>query len=377
MSSFLISCGGTGGHLSPGISLAEGLVAQGHTVRLLISQKKVDARLIEKYPHFEFIRVAGTGFSLNPIKLFRCGISQLKGFRFCLELVREVRPDGIIGFGGFTSTGVVVAGRLMRVPVALHEANRVPGRAIRLLGRFAQRVYLPPGIRLISVRAAATRHAGLPVRREIARVPQPAARAALGFEPNQRLLVVFGGSQGASPLNNWVREEFPRLAAEGIQVCCITGMDKGMDETLELHSKKGERVRAHFRMFSDRVAELLSAADLVVSRAGAGTIAELMRCETPAILVPFPHAADDHQRANASFFERQGGGVVIEQVSMKSLTAEILDVIFNDSLLRKFRTNLERMDRADSLALMLADLEAIVAESRRRRAADVKRAMVT
>jgi UDP-N-acetylglucosamine--N-acetylmuramyl-(pentapeptide) pyrophosphoryl-undecaprenol N-acetylglucosamine transferase len=292
-------------------------------------------------------------------------------------LVREERPDGIIGFGGFTSTGVVVAGRLMRVPVALHEANRVPGRAIRTLGRFAQRVYLPPGIRLISVRAAITRHVGLPVRREIARVAQLTARTTLGFDANQRLLVVFGGSQGASPLNNWVREEFPRLAAEGIQVCCITGMDKGRDETIELQSKKGQPVRAHFRMFCDRVAELLSAADLVVSRAGAGTIAELVRCETPAILVPFPHAADDHQRANASFFERQGGGVVIEQVSMKSLTAEVLDVIFNDALLRKFRTNLERMDRANSLALMLTDLEAIVAESRRLHAAGVKKALVT
>jgi UDP-N-acetylglucosamine--N-acetylmuramyl-(pentapeptide) pyrophosphoryl-undecaprenol N-acetylglucosamine transferase len=377
MSSFLISCGGTGGHLSPGISLAEGLVAQGHTVRLLISQKKVDGRLIEKYPHFEFIRIAGTGFSLSPIKLVRCCVSQLSGFRFCLKLVRQVRPDGIIGFGGFTSTGVVVAGRLMRVPVALHEANRVPGRAIRTLGRFAQRVYLPPGIRLTSLRAGRTRHVGLPVRREIARVPQSAARTELGFDPNQRLLVVFGGSQGASSLNNWVREEFPRLAAEGIQVCCITGMDKGRDETVELQSKKGQVVRAYFRMFSDRVAELLSAADLVVSRAGAGTIAELIRCETPAILVPFPHAADDHQRANAAFFERQGGGLVVEQALMKGLTAEVLDVIFNDALLRKFRGNLERMDRANSLSMMLTDLETIVAESRRLHAAESKRALVT
>jgi UDP-N-acetylglucosamine--N-acetylmuramyl-(pentapeptide) pyrophosphoryl-undecaprenol N-acetylglucosamine transferase len=105
------------------------------------------------------------------------------------------------------------------------------------------------------------------------------------------------------------------------------------------------------------MAELLSAADLVVSRAGAGTLAELIRCETPAILVPYPHAADDHQRLNAAFFERQGGGIVVDQAMMGGLQAEVLDVIFNDWLLRKFRANLRRMDRENSLELMLRDLE--------------------
>jgi len=109
------------------------------------------------------------------------------------------------------------------------------------------------------------------------------------------------------------------------------------------------------------VAELLSAADLVVSRAGAGTIAELIRCETPAILVPYPQAADDHQRANAAFFERQGGGLVVEQAFLAALHAEVLDTIFNDWLIRKFRGNLQRMDRANSLELMLDDLDELVA----------------
>ena len=102
-----------------------------------------------------------------------------------------------------------------------------------------------------------------------------------------------------------------------------------------------------------------SAADLLVSRAGAGTLAELIRCETPAILIPYPQAADDHQRANAAFFERQGGGIVVPETNLDQLHAEVLDVIFNDWLLRKFRANLQRMDRANSLELMLEDLEDI------------------
>lgn len=364
MSRFLISCGGTGGHLSPGISLAEGLTARGHEAVLLVSRKKVDSRLLEKYPHLRFERMAGTGFSLQPVRLLQCIVSQTVAFFTCLRLIRALQPDGIVGFGGFTSAPVVLAGRFLGVPTALHESNRVPGLAIRALGRFAQRVYLPTGIRLASVRAAATRHVGLPVRHEIARRPQAAARAALGLDPNQKLLVILGGSQGASALNDWARRQLEFFASEGVQVYCVTGLGKGDDGAVALRTKAGAPLSAHFVAFSDRMGELLSAADLVVSRAGAGTLAELIRCETPAILVPFPQAADDHQRANASFFERQGGGFVVEQTQLAQLHAEVSDVIFNDWLLRKFRGNLQRMDRANSLELMLRDLEEIVTPPR-------------
>ena len=138
MSRFLISCGGTGGHLAPGIALAEGLHARDHETRLLISEKKVDARLVEKYPALTFLRVPGSPFGWSPRILLRCLGSQFRGVRFCLQLARTWRPDVIVGFGGFTSAPAVLAGRLLGIPVALHEANRVPGRAVRTLGRFAR-----------------------------------------------------------------------------------------------------------------------------------------------------------------------------------------------------------------------------------------------
>lgn len=359
MSRFIISCGGTGGHLSPGISLAEGLRERGHEPLLLISQKKVDARLSEKYPHLAFERMPGTPFSWHPVKLLKCVVTQSSAVLFCLGLIRRLRPEAVIGFGGFTSAPLVVAARMLGVPTALHESNRVPGLAVRTLGRLARRVYLPPGIRIAGIRAAATRHVGLPVRREITRRPQAAARTALGLDPNQRLLVVLGGSQGASALNDWARAHLQQLASEGIQLYVVTGLGKGREGVEELRTKNGAPVRAVFMPFSDRMAELMSAADLVLSRAGAGTLAELIRCETPAILVPYPQAADDHQRANAAFFERQGGGIVVAQNQLGQLHAEVMDVIFNDWLLRKFRGNLNRMDRANALDLMLLDLEEI------------------
>ena len=120
-------------------------------------------------------------------------------------------------------------------------------------------------------------------------------------------------------------------------------------------------MRAIFAPFCDRMAALLSAADLVVSRAGAGTLAELGRCGTPSILVPFPHAADDHQRANAAYFAEQGGGVVIDQAFLATLRAEVRDLIFNDRQLEKFRANLQRMESVNPLETMLDDLETVVA----------------
>jgi len=361
MSCFLIACGGTGGHLSPGIALAEGLTARGHEATLLISRKKVDARLIAKYPQLHFERIPGAPFTLRPAGLVRCLWGQAGALWTSARLIRRWRPDLIAGFGGFTAAGIIVVAALGRRPVALHEANRVPGRAIRFLGGLAQRLYLPPGVALRGVRQARVRHVGLPVRREIVSQPRAAAQARLGFDPALRLLVILGGSQGASALNQWVRARLERLGAEGIQVCCVTGPDKGADEARLLPGAAGRPVRAVFVPFCDDVATLLSAADLVVSRAGAGTIAELIRCATPAILVPFPHAADNHQWANARFFEQQGGGIVLDEQALGDLDREVRDVIFNDWLLRKFRGNLRRMDRANSLDLILDDLERLAA----------------
>ena len=359
MSSFIIACGGTGGHLSPGIALAEALVARQHTVTLLISHKKVDARLSEKYPQLTFERVPGTPFGWRPDVHLRFHWHQFQGLLFSLALISRVKPDAIVGFGGFTNAGVVLAGRMRRVPVALHEANRIPGRAIRVLSRFSKRLYLPPGVRLPGRLGLMVRHTGLPVRNEIVRLSRSEARSRLGVDPVKKLLVVLGGSQGSGPLNQWVEANLQALAHEGVQVWCVTGLGKGEKGVREFSGKNGAVVRAWREQFSDRIGVLMSAADLVLSRAGAGTLAELVRCETPAILIPYPYAADDHQRASAGYFEQQGGGLVIAETALAGLRQEILDVIFNDWLLNKFRTNLRRMSEENCIDNIVQDLEAL------------------
>jgi len=354
---FLIACGGTGGHLAPGIALAEALRARGHDARLFISHKKVDSRLSEKYPHLPVERVPGAPWGLRPDHLARFIWKQTHGFFFSLRVLGGFRPHVVVGFGGFTNAGVTTAARLLDIPVALHEANRVPGRAVRVLSRWAQRLYLPPGVRLPGRLGLTVRHTGLPVRAEVARLPRETARAQLGVDPTQKLLVILGGSQGSGQLNAWVDSNVEALAQEGIQVWCVTGLGKGEQASREYRARSGAVVRAWFEPFTDRVGVLLSAADLVVSRAGAGTLAEMVRCETPGILIPYPFAADNHQWANARHFEQQGGGLVIDQNNLGALRQEVLDVMFNDWLLNKFRENLHRMAHENAIDTIVQDLE--------------------
>ncbi len=356
---FLIACGGTGGHLAPGIALAEALQARGHTTTLFISEKKVDARLCGKYPNLLAVPVPGAPFGWRPVELIRFCWYLAKGLNFSLNYVRHHHPQVIVGFGGFTNAGVVFAGRLLDVPVALHEANRIPGRAIRLLSRVAHRLYLPHGVRLPGRLGLLVRHTGLPVRQEVRRIPRLEARAILGVDPQQKLLVIVGGSQGSGPLNSWVETNSEWLAREGVQVWCVTGPGKGEMQVRELRTKTGAIIRAWFEPFTDRVGALFSAADLVVGRAGAGTIAELICCETPAILIPYPFAADNHQQANAQHFEQQGGGVVVPETALATLKQEVSDVLFNDWLINKFRGNLRRMAEENTIETMVRDLEAL------------------
>ncbi len=359
MSRFLISCGGTGGHLSPGIALAEGLTERGHIVRLLISEKKVDARLIGKYPALEFEAIPGAGFSWRPSAFVRFFWQQARGFLKSLGLLRRFKPDTVIGFGGFTSVAFLAAGAVTGLPVVLHEANRIPGRAVRLMARFARRVYVPPGVRLAPLSADVIREAGLPVRREFSREPAGGARVKLGLEARQPVVVVLGGSQGATPLNDWARQEVASLGADGVQVYCVTGPGKGEPERLEMRSQAGAIVRHVFAPFSDQMATLLSAADLVVSRAGAGTIAELMRTGTPALLIPYPFAADNHQAANADYFRQQRCGEVLPQENLSELTGRVRRLLLAEEEREAFRINLARLGSLNPLPAIVADLEEI------------------
>lgn len=355
---FVIACGGTGGHLSPGIALAERLTDAGFRCILVVSRKKIDARLLEKYPQFEFRRAPGAGLEYSPLGILKFAFTQFTAVCYAFGFLLKHRPAAFVSFGGFMSLGLALVCKILFVPVLLHEANRIPGKAVRWLSRIATRVYLPPGVRVKGLSPLFFRSAGFPVRREICALPKAECRRKLGFPETGKLVAVFGGSQGAAPLNEQISADWEKFAAAGISVFCVTGPGKSDGESVrEGVSAEGKAVVARFIPFCDTMAEALSAADLVVSRAGAGTIAECIACRVPAVLVPFPFAADDHQTANAKYYQEKGAGLLAPQSEISSLAETVLDVVSDDALLERFRDGTERLALEYVWDNVISDLE--------------------
>jgi UDP-N-acetylglucosamine--N-acetylmuramyl-(pentapeptide) pyrophosphoryl-undecaprenol N-acetylglucosamine transferase len=359
MSKIIIACGGTGGHLAPGIAIAEMLQERGHVCILLISQKQVDSALIEKYKHLNFHKTPGRAFTGGLAGKLGSLWSTLWGCVFSYKLVRQENPDLVLVFGGFISVGLSLAARFAGVPVAVHEANCRPGKAVRLIKCLATRVYLPDGVRLLGLSPECVRYLGYPVRRDIQHCLKKDACLRLGITVPNRLLVVIGGSQGAASLNEWAMQHAADFAQAGISIYCVTGLGKDDAETLHHTNEQGDAMAATFVPFSDCMGNVISAADLVVSRAGAGSIAEIIRCRAPSILIPYPYAADDHQQANALMHERHGAGLIVLQDNLDQLTHEVKELMVNDWLLSKFKSNLERLDRFDSSLRIALDIEAL------------------
>ena len=357
MRNIVIACGGTGGHLTPGIALAQSLEEKGYPCSLFISQKSVDTRLSSKYPKLSFEPMPGAPLIMTPLGVMKFGKGFLSSFLRSQSFYRKVGADALIGFGGFSTFGPAMAARSKGIPIFIHEANRAVGKAVRFLAKRSTRVYLPEGMRMKGISPEIVRNMGYPLRQEFRRLPRERARKQLGISLRDRLLVVLGGSQGASSLNKWVKGNLTALADEGISIYCLTGMNKESSGVVQLDGPNGQTVTSRFVSFTDEMNVVLSAADLVVSRAGAGAIAEIVRCRVPSILVPYPHAADNPQFLNANFLEGKGGAIVCEEKDLTtSMMEEVSEVMFNEEFRAILRRNLFSLDEGDAAVRMVNDI---------------------
>ena len=360
MTDVLIICGGTGGHLSPGIAVAEVLQARNYTSLLCISQKSIDSAIIAKYNRLKFESFSGKGFSGGLWGRLLFFYQLVFSLPKIAQIILVHKPKVLLLFGGYLSVGFGLLGVLFNRTLVLHEANAKPGKAVRLLQRFAKRVYLPLGVNMPSIKKAKLGNHGYPVRKEIAWMEKAAARSQIGIAGDGPLLVFIGGSQGAEVFNKWVMNNFNRLTEDGISIYCITGLNNGLESYDVSVNKRGESVTINMVPFSDQMSAVLSAADLVVSRAGAGAIAEIIRCQVPSILIPYPYAADNHQLYNARMHETLGGGIVLEQSNMDRLNDEIKALIHNHRLLEQIQINLANLERQAASELIVNDLESMV-----------------
>jgi len=305
-----IACGGTGGHLFPGLAVAEQLRPRGCEVTLLVSPKEVDQEAVRTASGLRVVTLPAVGLTPGQRWAFLRGLAQ--SYRLARNLFRSHPHQAALAMGGFTSAPPLWAARRLGAATFLHESNSIPGRANRWLSWIVDQAFIG------FPQAAARLHArkvvvtGTPVRRGFPAARSAESRAALGLDPARPVVLVMGGSQGASGINQLVIEALPSLskAAPDWQWLHLTG-SRDFDRVKQAYA--AARVGAVVHPFFAAMDLALSAATVAVSRAGASSLAEIAAVRLPSLLIPYPAATDNHQFHNAQAYQRNGAAVLLEQ----------------------------------------------------------------
>jgi len=308
----LVMAGGTGGHIFPGLAIAEALRERGWRVHWLGAPGSMESRLVPPrgfaFETIEFGGVRGKGIKtllVLPVRL-------MKAFWQSMQVVRRVRPDVVVGLGGYITFPAGMVSAMLGKPLVLHEQNSVAGMANKVLAAVARRTFsaFPKVLKQAS-------WIGNPLREAFLHQPTPAQRFAGRTGPLKVLVV--GGSLGAKALNDMVPKALALIPAATRPIVVHQSGAKQIDELRANYAAAG--VQAELTPFIDDTAQAFADADLVICRAGASTVTELAAVGAAALYVPFPHAVDDHQTTNARFIVDAGGGWLVQQ---RDLTPEDL-----------------------------------------------------
>lgn len=331
----LVAAGGTGGHLFPAIAVIDALRDKlpnfAFHVYSIGDPEKIESKMALKYGWKFFpIPMRGfTGFGLKTVSFF---LKTIRSVHICRNIISENNIDFVIATGAYVSYPAGIAAKTENKPLFLVETNVFPGRANRLLSRRADLIFLAfeETRRWLNPNTLAkTFVAGIPVRKELVNaMPKDEAKMKLEFEASKPVLLVFGGSLGALSINRVMKNIYNHLLDEGVQILWQVG--KNFKESIPQHN--GLKVVE----FIDDMATAYCTADLVVSRAGASTIAELSALGKPAILIPYPNAVNNHQELNAIELQRSGSAIMLKDSEIEEkLLPKIEELIFsNDKLLQ-------------------------------------------
>jgi UDP-N-acetylglucosamine--N-acetylmuramyl-(pentapeptide) pyrophosphoryl-undecaprenol N-acetylglucosamine transferase len=368
----LIAGGGTGGHLYPGIALAEEITATpGSEVLFVGTARGLETKLVPGAGfRLELMEVSGLKRT-GALGLVR-GLARLpRAFARSRELLRQFRPDLVVGVGGYASGPLVFVAALTGYPTVIQEQNSRPGFTNRVLGRVARRVFVAFGGARRSFAKRKLRLFGNPVRRRfLDRVAQGAPAAA----PRETSVLVLGGSQGSHAVNELASSMVQVLKARGILPRVVHQVGAGeIDRMLLYYEALGLSDRVEARAYIDDMPAALAEASLVVARAGALTLAELAIMGRPAVLIPLPTATDDHQTLNALEFERAGAAVVVPQYGTSpSQLANVVQTLLGDPpRLAKMAEAMRGLGKPNATREIVAELRALV-EKRGGRAASAE-----
>jgi UDP-N-acetylglucosamine--N-acetylmuramyl-(pentapeptide) pyrophosphoryl-undecaprenol N-acetylglucosamine transferase len=327
----LFAGGGTGGHLFPALAIADEIVrtAPGSRCVFVGTKKKIEARIVPA-KGYEFLTIWISGFhrrltldnALFPVKV---AVSLVQSAR----ILRRVKPDVVVGTGGYVCGPILYAASVMGIPVVIHESNSYPGVTTRMLARRAAEVmitfeetkkWLPAGVKALVM--------GNPTRAELDAAGRAESSASYGFDPSMKTLLVFGGSLGAASINEALEACAKQLTADGgLQIIWQTGSYPGSERFKACESKQ-----VRVMEFIDAMSRAYAASDLVVCRSGATTLAELTRLGKPAILVPYPRAAANHQELNARALVDSGAAQMIADGELNAtLAPAVRALMLNDA----------------------------------------------
>ncbi|MDQ6630338.1 MAG: undecaprenyldiphospho-muramoylpentapeptide beta-N-acetylglucosaminyltransferase [Verrucomicrobiota bacterium] len=335
-----IACGGTGGHLFPGLAVAEELARRDCSVTLLISPKEVDQQAVKSLRGIEVATLPAVGLSGKNFLKFIGGFCQ--SYQASKKLFQKNPPQAVLAMGGFTSAPPIFAAKKFGAKTFLHESNTIPGRANRWLAYFVDDAFVYFHEASGRMNRQKIQVTGMPVRPQfLDALDNASARIALGLNPDKPVLLLMGGSQGARGINDLVLAALPTLKnlLSELQFVHLTGANDF--EKIKL-AYAAQNSRAIVRPFLTEMEMALGAATLAVSRSGASSLAELAAMRLPAILIPYPTAADDHQFYNALAFEKTGAARIFEQhhATPAHFAQEISELISNENSREKMRSAL-------------------------------------
>ena len=345
----VIACGGTGGHLFPGLAVAEVLRARGHEVMLFISEKEIDSLAVAGRDEFRFEKLPTIGLP-SPFSPAILGFVRRfnESLSLCRAIYRKFKPQVVLGMGGFTSTAPVLAGKMRGVPTFIHESNAIPGKANRMTARMVRAVLLGFKECAQFFPKVKTEVTGTPIRDwSSSRIDrQNRAATSLDCATIYRTLLVMGGSQGASGINQAMIKSLPALQDIPLQVIHLSG---ARDERLVADNYQREKIPAYVAAFHHQMEEVYSAADFAVARSGAASLAELAAFALPAILIPFPYAAEDHQTRNAEIFAQAEAAIVLKESELAGdlLARKIRELVSDPTKLQRMSENSARGSRRE------------------------------